>query len=143
MGGLGLGSGEQMEKKMKYEITYAQLLKMIEMQKECTDALNALYDLGIEVEGMKLSIPQSYALLNLVFDILGMPEEGFSKLERENPSADKTWLCEQFSEKMHEKAYSFCRDNPIDDCLKLLSENKTEECLTFMIKEAEECKTCP
>jgi hypothetical protein len=125
---------------MKYEITETQLLKMLEMQKECTDALNALSKIGIEVEGMKLSIPQEYALLNLLFDIFGLPEEGFVKFKRENPCASNQWLCEQFSKKMDEETYSFCRDNPIDDCLKLLSENKIKECLKYMIEEAEECK---
>ena len=65
---------------MKYEINHDQLKEMLELQKECSDALDQLSDIGIELEGMNLRIPHSWALLNLVFDILGMPMDGFSKI---------------------------------------------------------------
>jgi hypothetical protein len=56
---------------MKYEINHDQLKELLILQKECSDALDQLSDIGIELEGMKLRIPQYYALLNLVWDILG------------------------------------------------------------------------
>ena len=78
---------------MKYEINNDQLKEMLILQKECSDALDQLFDIGICLEGMKLRIPQYYALLNLVFDILGMPMDGFRKFEKENPALDSATLC--------------------------------------------------
>jgi hypothetical protein len=118
---------------MKYEINHDQLKEMLELQKECSDALDQLSDIGIELEGMKLRIPQYYALLNLVWDILGMPMDGFSKFGKDNPTLDTAKLCRQFSKQMNKEPYSFCRDNLITDCFKYLSKNKIDECLKFMI----------
>jgi hypothetical protein len=123
---------------MKYEISHDQLKEMLELQKECSDALDQLSDIGIELEGMKLRIPQYYALLNLVFDILGMPMDGFRKFEKENPTLNNVMLCESYSKVQNKKPYRFCRDNIIDDCLKFLSENKLDECLNYMSESVTE-----
>jgi len=71
---------------MKYEINYDQLKEMLKLQSECCDALDKLSDIGIELEGMKLRIPQNYALLNLVLDVLGIQMDGFVRFEKDNPS---------------------------------------------------------
>ena len=123
---------------MKYEISHDQLKEMLELQKECSDALDQLSDIGIELEGMKLRIPQYYALLNLVFDILGMPMDGFRKFEKENPTLNNMMLCESYLKVQNKKQYRFCRDNLIDDCLKFLSENKIDECLNYMSESVTE-----
>jgi hypothetical protein len=117
---------------MKYEINHDQLKEMLELQKECSDALDQLSDIGIELEGMKLRIPQNYALLNLVLDILEMPMDGFTKFKKENPTLDTTTLCESFSKVQNKKPYRFCRDNLINECFDFLSKNKTEECLKYL-----------
>lgn len=118
---------------MKYEINHDQLKEMLILQKECSDALDQLSEIGIQLEGMKLRIPQYFALLNLVFDILGMPMDGFSKFEKENPTLDNPTLCMRYSKIQNKKPYTFCRDNFIEGCLELLSKNKINECLKFMI----------
>ena len=121
---------------MKYEISHDQLKEMLELQKECSDALDQLSDIGIELEGMKLRIPQYYALLNLVLDILGVPMDGFTKFKKDNPSLNTAELCDLHSKVEHTNPYDFCRDNLIEKCFKLLSKNKIDECLEFMIEAA-------
>jgi len=125
---------------MKYEITYDQLKEMLELQKECSDALDQLSDIGIELEGMKLRIPQYYALLNLVFDILGMPMEGFTRLQKDNPTLNNEELCDLHIKLQNQKPYDFCRDNLIQECFKFLSKNKIDKCLEFMIEAAPNMK---
>jgi hypothetical protein len=131
---------------MKYEINHDQLKEMLELQKECSDALDQLSDIGIELEGMKLRIPQYYALLNLVWDILGMPIDGFTRLKKDNPSLNNGELCDLHFKVQDEKPYDFCRDNLIEKCFKFLSKNKIDECLEFMIEAAGSIKDsakCP
>ena len=131
---------------MKYEINHDQLKEMLELQKECSDALDQLSDIGIELEGMKLRIPQYYALLNLVFDILGMPREGFTRLQKENPNLNNGELCDLHLKLHNQKPYDFSRDNLNEECFKFLSKNKIDECLEFMIKAAANLKDaaqCP
>ena len=123
---------------MKYEISNDQLKEMLELQKECSDALDQLSDIGICLEGMKLRIPQYYALLNLVFDILGMPMDGFHKFVKENPTLDNATLCESYLKIQNKKPYTFCRDNLIEECLKFLSKNKIDECLKYMSESVTE-----
>jgi len=117
---------------MKYEINHDQLKEMLILQKECSDALDQLSDIGIELEGMKLRIPQYHALLDLVFDILGMPMEGFVKLKKENPNLNNQELCDLHLKLHNEKPYDFSRDNLTEECFKLLSKNKIDECLKYM-----------
>jgi len=121
---------------MKYEITYDQLKEILELQKECSDALDQLSDIGIELEGMNLRIPQYYALLNLVFDILGMPMEGFTRIQKENPALNNEELCDLHLKLQNQKPYDFSRDKLNEECFKLLSKNKIDECLEFIIKAA-------
>ena len=123
---------------MKYEISNDQLKEMLELQKECSDALDQLSDIGICLEGMKLRVPQNYALLHLVFDILGMPMDGFTKFERDNPNLNNSTLCELYSKAQDKKPYSFCRDNLIDECLGFLSKNKIDECVKYMSESVTE-----
>jgi hypothetical protein len=123
---------------MKYEISHDQLKEMLELQKECSDALDQLSDIGIELEGMKLRIPQYHALLNLVFDILGMPMEGFTRLKKENPTLSDTEVCDLHFKLQDQKPYDFCRDNLNEECFKLLSKNKIDECLNYMSESVRE-----
>ena len=123
---------------MKYEINYDQLKEMLKLQSECCDALDKLSDIGIELEGMKLRIPQNYALLNLVLDILGIQMDGFVRFEKDNPKLNTTNLCKHFSKQMKNQPYSFSRDNLISECLKYLSTNRFDECLKFIIESASE-----
>ena len=123
---------------MKYEINRDQLKEMLELQKECSDALDQLSDIGIELEGMKLRIPQYYALLNLVFDILGMPMEGFARLQKDNPTLNNEELCDLHIKLHDQKPYNFSRDNLIEKCFKLLSKNKIYECLDYMSESVTE-----
>jgi len=131
---------------MKYQITNDQLKELLELQKECTDALGECSKLGIEAEGMKLRIPQEWALLNMVFDILGLPQEGFTRFRKENPKLSNPELCEQFQKHMDNEPYSFCRDTLISDCFKHLDESGTDKCLEYMVKSVQEWKEaskCP
>ena len=123
---------------MKYEINRDQLKEMLELQKECSDALDQLSDIGVELEGMKLRIPQYYALLNLVFDILGMPMEGFTRLQKDNPTLNNEELCDLHIKLHDQKPYNFSRDNLIEKCFKLLSKNKIYECLDYMSESVTE-----
>ena len=123
---------------MKYQITNDQLKELLELQKECTDALGECSKLGIEVEDMKLRIPQDWALLNMVFDILGLPQEGFTRFEKENPRLSNRELCEQFQNHMGNRPYSFCRDTLISDCFKHLDESGIDKCLEYMIEAVRE-----
>jgi len=123
---------------MKYEIRDDQLKEMLELQKECSDAVDQLSDIGIELEGMKLRIPQYHALLDLVFDILGMPMEGFVRLKKENPNLNNEELCDLHLKLHNEKPYNFSRDNLTEECFKLLSKNKIDECLKYMSESVKE-----
>jgi len=117
---------------MKYEISNDQLKEMLVLQKECSDALDQISDIGIELEGMKLRIPQYHALLNLVFDILGMPMEGFTILKKENPALSDMEVCDLHIKLHDQKPYDFSRDNLTEECFKFLSENKIDECLNYI-----------
>jgi hypothetical protein len=123
---------------MKYEINHDQLKEMLILQKECSDALDQLSDIGIELEGMKLRIPQYYALLNLVFDILGMPMQGFTRLQKDNPTLNNEELCDLHIKLHDQKPYDFCRDNLTEKCFKFLSKNKIDECLNYMSESVAE-----
>lgn len=125
---------------MKYKISEDQLKEMLEMQKECSDALDQLSDIGIEVEGMKLRIPQYHALLDLVFDILGMPMEGFARLKKENPTLNNEELCDLHIKLHDQKPYDFSRDNLTEECFKFLQKNKVDDCLNYMSESVTEWK---
>ena len=121
---------------MKYEITENQLIEMLELQKECSDAIDKLSSIGIEVEGMRLRIPQYYALLDLVLDIVGIPMDGFKKFKKDNPSLDNTKLCQSFSKQMSKEPYSFCRDNITRKCFEYFADEQIDKCLKFIISSA-------
>jgi hypothetical protein len=82
----------------------------------------------------------------MVFDILGLPQEGFTKFEKENPKLSNPELCEQFQKHMDNEPYSFCRDTLISDCFKHLDESGTDKCLEYMVEAVQEWKEtnkCP
>jgi len=133
---------------MKYEITDEQLKELLEMHKECSDFVGELEDLGISLEGVGLKISGDCSLIDLIFDILGLPQAGFTKFKNENPRLNNTELCKQFQKKQDSEPYSFCRDTLISNCFRHLEGDETgiNKCLKYMVKSVQEWKEaskCP
>jgi hypothetical protein len=127
--------GIKMKKnELKINSTIETLKQLLTLQRDETLFSDNLSYLGIELMGERFKISGSYALLNIVFDMAGIPEDTYEVLRRKFPKEDP----EKLFKIQQRRKNSYSRDDITDKCMRLLIEkNDIEECIKLIFSEAQ------
>jgi len=119
---------------LKINSTIETLKQLLTLQRDETLFSDNLSYLGIELMGERFKISGSYALLNIVFDMAGIPQDSYEALRKKFPQEDPEKLF-----KIQRRAKnSYSRDDITDKCMRLLIEkNDVEECVNLIFSEAQ------
>ena len=119
---------------LKINSTIETLKQLLTLQRDETLFSDNLSYLGIELMGERFKISGSYALLNIVFDMAGIPEDTYEVLRRKFPKEDP----EKLFKIQQRRKNSYSRDDITDKCMRLLIEkNDIEECIKLIFSEAQ------
>jgi hypothetical protein len=127
--------GIKMKKnELKINSTIETLKQLLTLQRDETLFSDNLSYLGIELIGERFKISGSYALLNIVFDMAGIPQDTYEVLRRKFPKEDP----EKLFKIQQRTKNSYSRDDITDKCMRLLIEkNDIEECIKLIFSEAQ------
>jgi hypothetical protein len=127
--------GIKMKKnELKINSTIETLKQLLTLQRDETLFSDNLSYLGIELMGERFKISGSYALLNIVFDMAGIPQDTYEVLRRKFPKEDP----EKLFKIQQRTKNSYSRDDITDKCMRLLIEkNDIEECIKLIFSEAQ------
>ena len=119
---------------LKINSTIETLKQLLTLQRDETLFSDNLSYLGIELMGERFKISGSYALLNIVFDMAGIPQDTYEVLRRKFPKEDP----EKLFKIQQRTKNSYSRDDITDKCMRLLIEkNDIEECIKLIFSEAQ------
>jgi hypothetical protein len=127
--------GIKMKKnELKINSTIETLKQLLTLQRDETLFSDNLSYLGIELMGERFKISGSYALLNIVFDMAGIPQDTYEVLRKKFPKEDP----EKLFKIQQRTKNSYSRDDITDKCMRLLIEkNDIEECIKLIFFEAQ------
>ena len=120
---------EYKKTKRKFEILSDTIHQLLTLQKNAILFNDKLSALGIELIGKSFEISGSYALLHVVLDLAGIPDDTFTELLKIYPEKDASEIFE-LSRKTED---SYCRDGIVRECIDLLIEkNDIHGCIRLI-----------